>query len=137
MTKGNSFAFRRAAMLAALLLGPAISLAQSPDFITFESGHVRPLARSTDGTRLFAVNTPNNSLEIFAITSAGLVHQARVPVGLEPVAVAVRNNSEVWVTNHLSDSVSIVTLTGTPRVTRTLLVGDEPRDVVFAGTNNY
>ena len=36
--------------------------------------------------------------------------------------------------NHLSDSVSIVDLTSVPpRVKRTLLVGDEPRDVVFAG----
>ena len=31
-----------------------------------------------------------------------------VVVGLEPVAVAVRNDNEVWVVNHLSDSVSIV-----------------------------
>src|SRR5205823_3017733 len=44
-------------------------------------------------------------------------------------------NTEVWVVNHLSDSVSVVTLTGTPHVTRTLLVGDEPRDVVFAGSS--
>ena len=36
--------------------------------------------------------------------------------------------------NHLSDSISVVTLSGTPRVTRTLLVGDEPRDIVFAGS---
>jgi DNA-binding beta-propeller fold protein YncE len=57
----------------------------------------------------------------------------RVPVGLEPVAVAARNNAEVWVTNLLSDSVSVVSLTGTPHVVRTLLVGDEPRDLVFAG----
>ena len=56
-------------------------------------------------------------------------------VGLEPVAVAERNANEVWVVNHLSDSVSVVRLDGTPRVLRTLLVGDEPRDVVFAGTN--
>ena len=36
--------------------------------------------------------------------------------------------------NHLSDSVSIVDVgTTPPRVTRTLLVGDEPRDIVFAG----
>ena len=33
---------------------------------------------------------------------------ASVPVGLEPVAVAARTDSEVWVVNHLSDSVSIV-----------------------------
>ena len=50
------------------------------------------------------------------------------------VAVAVRNDGEVWVVNHLSDSISIVnTAANPPRVTRTLLVGDEPRDIVFAG----
>jgi DNA-binding beta-propeller fold protein YncE len=51
------------------------------------------------------------------------------------VAVAARTNTEVWVVNHLSDSISIVDLSvgNMPRVVRTLLVGDEPRDVVFAG----
>ena len=109
------------------------SAVTSPSFVELESGHVRPIAMSPDGTRLFAVNTPNNTLEIFSITASGLSFTARVPVGLEPVAVAARNNNEVWVINHLSDSVSVVTLTGTPHVVRTLLVGDEPRDVVFAG----
>jgi YVTN family beta-propeller protein len=116
----------------ALACGPALS--QSPGFAQFESGPVRPMAISPDRTRLFVANTPNNTLEIFNITAAGLQPAARVPVGLEPVAVAVRNNNEVWVVNHLSDSVSVVDLTGTPRVARTLLVGDEPRDVVFAGS---
>lgn len=126
-----------ARVLALMLCYPAFALAQAPDFMEFESGHVRPLALSADGTRLFAVNTPNNALEIFSISASGLTLQARVPVGLEPVAVAVRSATEVWVVNHLSDSVSVVTLSGTPRVTRTVLVGDEPRDIVFAGTNNY
>src|SRR5262245_5073326 len=103
-------------------------------FTEFESGPVRPLAMSPNGARLFAVNTPDSTLEIFGITSGGITLQARVPVGLEPVAVAARDDSEVWVVNHLSDSVSVVSLTGTPRVVRTLLVGDEPRDVVFAGS---
>ena len=125
-------------LLLAFLFAPALVLAQAPDFIEFESGQVRPLAMSADGSRLFAVNTPNNALEIFSISaSGGLTLQSRVPVGLEPVAVAVRDASEVWVVNHLSDSVSVVSLSGTPHVTRTVLVGDEPRDIVFAGTNNY
>ena len=47
--------------------------------------------------------------------------------------MAARTNDEVWVVNHLSDSVSIVKLTPQPHVERTLLVGDEPHDVVFAG----
>jgi DNA-binding beta-propeller fold protein YncE len=112
-----------------------VSAASSgPSFLEFESGQVRPLAMSPDGTRLFAANTPNGTLEIFNITSTGLSFQARVPVGLEPVAVAARSNSEVWVVNHLSDSVSVVSLAGTPHVVQTLLVGDEPRDIVFAGS---
>ncbi len=94
---------------------------------------MRPLAVSPDGKTLFALNTPNGTLEIFNLASGMPVFTTRVPVGLEPVAVAARSNTEVWVTNHLSDSVSIVSLIGTPHVTQTLLVGDEPRDIVFAG----
>jgi len=121
-----------ALLSAPLLAGSA--RAAPPNFIEFESGHVRPIAMSPSKTQLFAVNTPNATLEIFNVTPQGLVFQARVPVGLEPVAVAARNNGEVWVVNHLSDSVSVVTLVGIPHVVRTLLVGDEPRDIVFAGS---
>ncbi len=110
------------------------SSAQLPDYTLFEAGQVRPIAISADGTRLFAVNTPNATLEIFDIVDAGLSHVAAVPVGLEPVAVAALDDDEVWVVNHLSDSVSIVDVASDPpRVVRTLLVGDEPRDIVFAG----
>ncbi|MEO0972703.1 MAG: hypothetical protein AAFX85_06365, partial [Pseudomonadota bacterium] len=93
---------------------------------------------SPEGNRLFVANTPDNRLEVFNITPAALVHAASVPVGLEPVAVAVRSATEVWVVNHLSDSISIVDLSfpdRIPRVVDTLLVGDEPRDIVFAGGN--
>ncbi len=98
-------------------------------FITFETGQVRPLALTLDGKRLLALNTPDNRLEIFNVGSSGLFHRVSIPVGLEPSALAVRGN-EVWVVNHLSDSVSIVDL-GLERVVRTLLVGDEPRDIVI------
>jgi sugar lactone lactonase YvrE len=108
----------------------------APGSVTvFESGPVRPLALSADGQRLYVVNAPANCLEIYAVENDTLRLASSVSVGLEPVAVAERNANEVWVVNHLSDSVSVVRLDGTPRVLRTLLVGDEPRDVVFAGTN--
>ncbi|MFK7731244.1 MAG: YncE family protein [Pseudomonadales bacterium] len=104
------------------------------DFPVFESGQVRPLALSVDGTQLYAVNTPDNSLEIFTVDNDGLSHTQSVPVGMEPVAVAVHNSGNVWVVNHLSDSISIVeTSAAQASVGRTLLVGDEPRDIVFAG----
>ena len=111
--------------------GPAAAAANS--FVLFESGQVRPLALSPDGTHLFAVNTPDNRLEIFSVGAAGLTRTGSVEVGMEPVAVAAYSDSEVWVVNHLSDSVSVVDVGGTPQVVRTLLVGDEPRDIVFAG----
>ncbi len=46
---------------APLLAGSA--RATPPNFIEFESGHVRPIAMSPSGTQLFAVNTPNGTLE--------------------------------------------------------------------------
>lgn len=108
--------------------------ATGKQFWHFESGQVRPLALSPDKTRLYAVNTPDNHLEIYTVTGQGLVLAESVPVGLEPVAVAARSDDEVWVVNHLSDSVSIIDVSTSPaRVVRTLLVGDEPRDIVFAG----
>jgi len=124
--------FAGALGVAAALVMPATPASA---FVTFESGQVRPLAKSPDGTRLFACNTPDNRLEIFDIGPGGLTHVTSVPVGLEPVAVAARSNTEVWVVNHLSDSVSIVDISdiNAPRVTRSLTVGDEPRDIVFGG----
>jgi YVTN family beta-propeller protein len=109
--------------------------AGADNYVLFESGPVRPIALSPDGTRLFVANAPDNRLEIFDVGAAGnLVPAGSVPVGMEPVAVAARSNSEVWVVNHLSDSVSVVDVGSSPkRVVRTLLVGDEPRDIVFAG----
>jgi DNA-binding beta-propeller fold protein YncE len=104
-------------------------------FTLFETLQVRPLALSPNGKLLFAVNTPDNRLEIFGTSDGnGLAPRGSVTVGLEPIAVAARNDNEVWVVNHLSDSVSIVRLDGAaPRVVRTLNVGDEPRDIVFGG----
>ncbi len=105
-------------------------------FINFETIPTRPLALSPDGTRLFVTNVPDSRLEILRVTAQGLTAEASVTVGLEPIAVAARTNNEVWVVNHVSDSVSVVDVTPgqVPRITRTLLVGDEPRDIVFAGT---
>ena len=122
------------AVAAVVLLGTTTALATQPSFITFESGPVRPIAMSPDGSTLFVVNIPDNRLEVFSIAGGSLTHIHSIPVGMEPVAVAAHSDDEVWVVNHLSDSISVVDVTGVvPRVVRTLLVGDEPNDIVFAG----
>ena len=106
-----------------------------PTFIAFESGPVRPMTLTPSGQHLIVTNIPDNRIEVFEVNPRGnLIHQASIPVGLEPVAVAARSDDEVWVVNHLSDSISIVSLSDR-QVLRTLLAGDEPRDIVFAGAN--
>lgn len=123
-------------LFVSIIVGLALAgSAGAVDFIEFETGPVRPLALSADGSELYAVDIPDGHLEIFDVTDDGLIRTASVPVGMEPCAVAVAPDGRVWVVNHLSDSVSIVDPTlSPPQTIITLLVGDEPRDIVFAGT---
>jgi YVTN family beta-propeller protein len=114
--------------LAGLLPGAPARAA----YVNFESSHVHPIDLTPSGERLLAVNTPDALLEVFAVGAGGVLsRQASIPVGLEPVSVAARTDSEAWVVNHLSDTISIVDLSLGVTV-RTLPVGDEPSDVVFA-----
>ena len=90
-----------------------------------------------DDVCIFAPDTPDNRLEILRVGSRGVSRIGSVPVGMEPVALAVRNRREVWVVNHLSDSVSIVDVVQR-KVVRTLLVGDEPRaSVLLDAVDDY
>jgi YVTN family beta-propeller protein len=116
---------------AEFAFGLAFGTASS--FVNFESPHVHPLELTPDGTRLLAVNTADNRLEVFDVSGAQPVGIASIPVGLEPVSVRARTNGEAWVVNLVSDSVSIVNLVNAS-VSATITVGDEPCDVVFAGT---
>ena len=120
---------RAPAVVVAMLVGVAAVFA---GYTNFESSHVHPIDLTPAGSRLLAVNTPDGLLEVFTVQpGGGLVFERVIPVGLEPVSVVARNESEAWVVNQLSDSVNVVDLNlGT--VVRTLEVGDEPTDVAFA-----
>src|SRR5439155_774787 len=84
MQRGSVIRLGRSFLLLAVALNAAPAAAS---FVTFESGQVRPLALSPDGSQLFAANTPDDRLEIFSVGSDGLTHTGSVPVGLEPLAV--------------------------------------------------
>ncbi|WP_226468494.1 beta-propeller fold lactonase family protein [Luteimonas panaciterrae] len=130
------FSVRSVIQAIPLTLPAQVDVKVQGSYNAFESGQVRPLALNSDKTRLYAVNTPDNRLEIFDVTQAAPRLLKSVPVGMEPVAVSLRNDGEAWVVNTLSDSVSVVDVGApVPYVKRTLLVGDEPQDVVFAGPN--
>ena len=121
----------------AVLPGHLVSrTATGPDFVHFESGHVHPLALTPSGDRLLAVNTADDRLVVFDLTTPVPKRLFDVPVGLEPVSVAAATDSEAWVVDQLSDDVSIVDLRAR-HVAATIRVGDEPSDVVFVGNTAY
>ncbi|HKQ97984.1 MAG TPA: YncE family protein [Candidatus Polarisedimenticolia bacterium] len=117
-----------------LIVANVVVLSSSADaqYVNFESSQVHPIDLTPSGGRLLAVNTPDALLEVFTVAADGsLTPERAIPVGLEPVTVVARTDGEAWVVNNLSDTVSVVDLDlGT--VSRTLVVGDEPTDVVFA-----
>ncbi|MCC6409117.1 MAG: beta-propeller fold lactonase family protein [Planctomycetes bacterium] len=116
-------------LLLALLAAPAAAQAS---YVHFEGAQVHPLRVTADGTRLFVCNTADARLEVYSLADADRPVLIRdIPVGLEPVSVAVRTADEVWVANALSDSVSIVSIE-LGAVVATLRVVDEPSDVAFA-----
>src|SRR5215467_4105559 len=106
-----------------------------PTYRNFEGPQVHPLAITPDGKRLLALNTPNNQLLVFNLNDGNPTLRAEIPVGLEPVIVAVRDDHEAWVANWVSDSVTVVDLNDYV-VSRTFDVGDEPTDIVFTGASH-
>lgn len=120
-----------------LILLPGVVL--SDDFAHFEGRHAHPLDIIPNEQRLLAVNTLEGRLSVFTISNPAVPNPmliAEIPVGLEPVTVRARNDSEAWVVNELSDSVSVVDLTRNV-VVRTIQVPDEPADVVFTGNHAF
>lgn len=75
--------------------GATVSANLAPESYTlFESGPVRPIALSPDGQRLAVTNIPANCLEIYGIDNDQFSLEATVMVGMEPVAVAFKDNDE-------------------------------------------
>lgn len=136
------------------------SSTRSQSFVNWENPPLHAVDVSPDGATLAVVNLPDNRVELLALrrresdgdrelrprTAAGSQEvwsrqRARdypralgaVSVGLDPVTVRFRTKSELWVVNHISDSVSIVHVP-TRRVVATLQTEDEPYDLCFAGS---
>jgi YVTN family beta-propeller protein len=81
--------------------------------LTFASPQSNPIAISPDGDFVFVASTTSNRVDI--IPTATNVVTKWVEVGIDPVSVAVLPpngsgvwNGEVWVANHVSDSISVI-----------------------------
>lgn len=127
---------RHGGLALALAACVTTTAARADDFVNFESSQVHPVALSADGQKLFALNTPDARLAIFAVAADGsLTLSTDVPVGIDPVSLAL-HGSEAWVVNHVSDSISVVD-TATGRLVDTIATDDEPTDIVFAGDRAF
>src|ERR1700690_2149388 len=100
---------------AVLVAAPLAAQVPPGAFVNFEGAQTNPIRISADGSRLFAVNTPNGTLSVFDLTqpaSPKLI--AEIPVGIEPVSVNINpnaaGNDEAWVTNQILNSVSVVSV---------------------------
>jgi YVTN family beta-propeller protein len=72
---------------------------------SMESPQFNPIA--VLGDRVFVANTPAGTVDVIDAKSRKVV--TRIPVGVDPVCVAVSpDGKEVWVANHVSDSVSVI-----------------------------
>ncbi len=134
----TTLAVGAALAICAVVLLPRPSVhAQTGVFANFEGAQTNPIRMSADGTRLFAVNTPNQTLSVFDLTvptSPQLI--AEIPVGVEPVSVNPASDDIAWVVNQVSNSISIVSVSK-GIVVETIHARTEPMDVVFAGGLAY
>ncbi|HTF87078.1 MAG TPA: beta-propeller fold lactonase family protein, partial [Planctomycetota bacterium] len=122
--------------LSLLGLSAPLCAQVTPNFVNWETPHVHPLELTPDKTRLLAVNIADARIEVFDVTGAVPLQLDSFPTGVDPVSVRARTNTEIWVVNQISDSVSIVDLTS-GRTVRTLATDDEPADVVFTATRAF
>lgn len=72
---------------------------------TFASPHANPIA--VHGDSVFVANTPAGTVDVIDKVTQKV--RTRIHVGIDPVSIAVRpDGKEVWVSNHVSDSVSVI-----------------------------
>lgn len=103
------------------------------DAVNFESPHVHPLALSPDSRWLAAANTYGHHVEIFEMVDGVPKSRDRIYTGLDPVTVRFRTDDELWVVNHLSDSVAVIEVPS-GKLRHLLPTEDEPADVVFSAS---
>ena len=101
------------ALVLASIAGPVFGaevgvVGDVPDNVgrpTFNSPHANPIV--VHGDFVYTVNTPADTVDVIDTATNTVVN--RINVGVDPVGLAVRpDGSEIWVTNHVSDSVSVI-----------------------------
>jgi YVTN family beta-propeller protein len=119
---------------------------EAPGAQLFESPQADAILVSPDGTRLYVALTTMGKVRV--LNTATLAIVAVIDVGMDPVSLALRpDGSELWVANHVSDSVSVISLVAGPsqhKVVETIQAVDtqnlitdfdEPIGIAFASND--
>ncbi len=141
-------------ILTAPLPAQVESMATAP-YENFESGPVRQLLLSPDGSRLYLLHTQDHRLEVYRTGAPGvgdltgpaarlrperplLTHEASIFTGLDPVSMALdpTDANRMFVANLVSDSISVVDLAGHV-IEAVIPAGDEPQDVLVLEDRLY
>lgn len=118
------------ALMAGLVPLAVIAQTELPH-VNWESHPVNGLDQSPNGALLAVAHTADHRIQFYATRFGTVIPAGHLRVGLDPVSVRFRTDDELWAVNHLSDSVSVVSVSQR-RVTATISTCDEPSDVVFA-----
>ena len=100
-------------------------------YVNWENHPIRALDLSPDHKTLAVAHTADQRVQLFDVSTGTPIPIGHVLVGVDPVSVRFRNNSELWAVNHISDSVSVIDVANR-QIRATLQTNDEPFDVVFA-----
>ncbi len=102
-------------------------------FVNFETPVVQPLALNPAGDLLAVCNLPAGQVDLFRNSPTGLSPLGPIRVGIDPVSVRFRTDSELWVVNYISRTINIIDTT-TLRIQAIIPTDHRPTDVLFAGT---
>jgi DNA-binding beta-propeller fold protein YncE len=117
-----------------LILGVLCSSILGEAFVNFETAPVHPVALSADGKMLAVCNLPDARVEFYDLTAGAPRNVGSLFTGIDPTTARFAPNGELWVINHISDSISIID-PARRVVVATLDCFDGPADVVFTKAN--
>ena len=123
----------RKAAIWCVAIATLCSVANGADlpYVNWENHPIHALDISPDHKTLAVAHTADQRVQLFDVATGTPIPIGNVLVGVDPVSVRFRSNSELWAVNHISDSVSVIDI-ASRQIRTTLHTNDEPFDVVFA-----
>jgi hypothetical protein len=91
---------------------------EAAGFQLFESPQGDAIVASPDGSTLYMAHT---TMGVVRVIDTSTLSGPTIEVGTDPVSLALRpDGSELWVANHVSDSISVISLTPGPTLHRVI-----------------